>query len=298
MPSVINMLTNVQTAEVSLVRRGANNKRFALTKSKDQNMPFQKLLAQVLATPAEGEAELITTLKTAGASEEAIEVGVANFRVQAGFADVISKEEFATVAKAAGFDVTKAKKKEEEEEDEDKFPFKSKKKKAEKSHTPADMPVELQKAFDDQAAENEVVRKEAAEAKAEVVALRKEGELRDFITKCKENYSHVPGQSVEEMGAMLQSAYEVSKDFGAKLEKQWGETSQAIEKSALLATQGSAHSTHGGSSAWGQMETIAKELKTADAKLSQGDAMAKAIELNPGLYEQYLAENPAQTGGR
>ena len=48
------MLTSVQTAEVSLVRRGANNKRFALTKE-DRTMKFAELLKSVLDTEAEGE---------------------------------------------------------------------------------------------------------------------------------------------------------------------------------------------------------------------------------------------------
>ena len=301
MTKVINMLTNVQTAEVSLVRRGANNKRFALTKSEDPTMKFNELLKTVLATPAEGEAELITTLKAADASEEAIEVAVANFRMQSGFADKISKDEFAAVAKAAGFEVEKAKKKEEDEDGKPfpgaKPPFGGKKKTA-KSHVPADMPEEVRKAFDEQNAEMETVRKEAADAQAEVAKLRKEGELKDFIAKCSEKYSHVPGMSVDEMGTMLQKAYEVSEDFGKQLEKSWGETSEAVEKSVLLQTQGTAHSTHGGSSAWGQMEKIAKELKEADPKLSNSDALAKAIEKNPDLYNQYLEENPAQTGRR
>ena len=72
MPSnSINMLTNLGTKELSLVRRGANNKRFALTKSEDV-MPLEELLKSVLETPAEGEDNLVASLKSAGADEEAI----------------------------------------------------------------------------------------------------------------------------------------------------------------------------------------------------------------------------------
>ncbi len=298
MPPSINMLTNVQTAEVSLVRRGANNKRFAITKE-DPNMKLADLIKKVLETEAEGEADLVTTLKAAGADEETTEVAVANFRLQAGFSDKLSHEEFATVAKAAGFDIAKEKKEEDEEDPKKPGFFRSgKKMPTAKSHAPADMPEEVRKAFEDQNDELETIRKEAADNKAELVALQKESQRKEYIEKCSKNYSHVPGQSVEEMGTMLQKAYEVGDSFGKQLEKQWENTQEALKKSALLQTQGAAHSTHDGASAMGQMETIAKELKVKDPALSHSQALSKAMDSSPELYEQYLAENPAQTGKR
>ena len=298
---VINMLTRLDTREVSLVRRGANNKRFAFTKEHD--MKFEQLLKTVLDTEAEGEETLIATLKSAGASDDSIEVAVANFRLQAGFKDKLSKEEFAVVAKAAGFEVAKAKKKEDEEdEDEDEdggFPFGGKKKKkTDKSHLPADMPVEMRKAFNDQAAEMEVIKKENADNKAELVALQKSSELKEYVTKCATLYAHVPGMSTDEMGDMLQKAYEVSEDFGKRLEKQWKETSGALQKSALFQNQGNAHSSHDGSSAMGKMETIAKEYIAKDPTMSHDVAIGKVMQDHPELYNEYLSENPAQRGNR
>lgn len=300
---VINMLTNVQTAEVSLVRRGANNKRFALTKSEDL-MPknvIAALLTTVLATEAEGEDQLIATLKSANTDDEAIEIAVANFRMQTGFKDKLTKEQFAVVAKAAGLDIGKAGHREEDEEEDPKKPgfFRNgKKMPTAKSHTPADMPVEMRKAFDDQSAALEAVRKEAADSKAEVTALRKEGELKGYIAKCVEKYSHVPGESTEDMGDMLQKAYEVSEAFGKRLEAQWEKSQEAIKKSVLLQTQGAAHATQDGSSDWGRTEALAKELKTKDPSLSHMDALSKAMEQKPGVYDGYLSDNPAQTGLR
>ena len=305
MPSkVINMLTNVQTAEVSLVRRGANNKRFALTKSENLTMKFNELLSTVLATPAEGEAELVTTLKSAGADDEAVEVGVANFRLQAGFKDKLSKDEFAAVSKAAGFDIAKAKKADDEEEEDEGNPFSGKKKGAKKggdkpmhkSHVPADMPEPVRKAFEEQAATVARLEKEAGEKDARIEKIEKAAVLKEHIAKCAENYSHVPGMSAEEMGVMLQKGYEVSEDFGQQLEKQWGETSAAIKKSSLLNVAGAVSSTHDGSSAWGKMESLAKEYVAKDAALSQANAIDLVMKNHPDLYQEYLAENPAQRG--
>lgn len=291
MPSVINMLTNVQTAEVSLVRRGANNKRFALTK--EHTMDFQELLNTVLSTEAEGESTLVETLKSAGADEDSLSVAVANFRLQSGFKDKLSGDHFSAVAKASGFEKAKAKTEDEDDDGKDKFPFKTK-----KSHVPADMPVEMRKAFDDQSAALETLRKEALEKDARIEKIEKEAILKEYIAKCETDYAHVPGMTTGEMGTMLQKAYEVSEDFGKQLEKQWSETSVAIKKSALLSTQGAAHSTHDGSSAWGKMESIAKELRKEDPEMSAGKAMDTVMSRHPELYQEYLNENPAQLGKR
>ena len=295
MPETINMLTDVRTAEVSLVRRGANNKRFALTKE-DRTMKFTELLSTVLDTKAEGEDQMVETLKSAGANDEAVEVAVAQFRIQSGFQDKFSKEQFAIVAKAAGFETGKA---EDEEEDPEKPGFlrNGKRMKAKKSHVPVDMPEAVQKRFDEQEATNVALAKEVKDGAAKVIALEKEAVRKEFVAKCQSDYAHVPGQSVEEMGKMLHDAYEVSKDFGEKLENQWKLTSEAIEKSSLLSAQGSAHSPQGGS-ALGRVESIAKEYQSKDPSLTIEKAKALAYERNPELYSEYMADNPAQRGGR
>lgn len=298
---VINMLTGVKTRELSLVARGANNKRIAFTKSEDRNMKFADLVKTVLDTEAEGEKELIVTLKAASTSDEAIEVAVANFRLQSGFKDKLSKEAFAEVAKAAGFEVEKAKpnpfaEKAGETEDPKKpgFFMNGKKMPTAKSHTPVEMPAEMKKAFDEQKVELAAIKKESAESKAEVVSLRKAAELKGHIAKCEKDFAYVPGLSSDEMGTKLQKAYEVSEDFGKAQEKEWATVSAALQKSTLLQTQGITHSTDG-SSATGKAEAIAKEIRKGDPKLTKEQAIAKAYEENPELYTEYLADNPAQT---
>lgn len=257
-------------------------------------MKFEELLKSVMETEAEGESVLVATLKEAGADEDAINVAVANFRLQTGFKDMMSKEEFATVAKAAGFEVAKAKKEDDEDDDEDKFPFKSKKK-TKKSHIPEGMPVEMRKAFDDQDAALEVVQKEASDASAQVVVLQKAAERKEYIAKCETQYSYVPGMSIEEMGEMLMKAYGVGEDFGKQLEKSWKETSEAVKKSALLSKAGG-NTTNDSSSPMGQIEAFAKELVAKDPSMSEEAAFVKAMEANPEQYEKYLQDNPAQRG--
>jgi len=282
MPSAVNMLTAVQTAEVSLVKRGANNKRFALTKS-EEKMPFNELAKTVLEVEAEGESKLVETLKASGVADDVIDVAVANFRIQSGFKDKLSKDAFDVVAKSSGY--ATAEKKAEE-------------KVIEKAHTPIEMPEEMRKAFDDQQAELVALRKEAAEKDERIKKIEKAAALKEYITKCESQYSHVPGLSSEEMGDMLQKAYAISSDMGQRLEKTWAETSQALKKSRLLAAQGVTSINDGSGTAWGKMETLAKELVLKTNGLSNGKAMKIVMEQNPELYQEYLNENPAQQGRR
>lgn len=186
---VINMLTGVRTDEVSLVRRGANNRRFALTKSEDRDMKFPELLQSVLATKAEGEDELVATLKSADATDEAIEVAVAQYRFQNGFKDKLSPDTFATVAKAAGFEVSKASE-EGEEEDPEKPGFLMNGKKMPEKKTD-DMPEETRKAFDEQAATLARLEKEASAKDARIEKIEKEALRKEYVTKCADEFSHV-----------------------------------------------------------------------------------------------------------
>lgn len=298
----ITKLTSVQTQEVSLVRRGANNKRFALTKSKEIDMSFHELLKSVLETEAEGEGQLIESLKAANANEDAIQCAIANFRLQNGFRDKLSKEEFAEVAKAAGYEMDKAKtppdKDKDKAKDKGKQPFPGAappfKAKSEKS----DMSPETERIFKEQQTEIEALRK-AHEGTLEILEKeRKERVRKEYIEKCASNYSFVPGMSAEEMGEMLQEAYETSEDFGERLEKQWKQTNEAVSKSQLLVNQGIVPKNDGQcATAWTKMNELAKQkIQKAEGGLSEAQALDQVMKEHPELYQEYLSENPAQTG--
>lgn len=286
MPSdTINMLTNLQTAEVSLVRRGANKKRFALTKSEGGEMSFGDVLKNVLETPAEGEDTLVQSLKAAGRDDESIEVARANFRLQNGFRDKLDPEDFGSIAKASGYEVpAKAAVPAEES--------------VKKSHVPAEMPAELQAVWKAQQEEMELLRKANEEASSQIVAIRKEAQRKELVAKCAAEYAHVPGMSSEQMGEMLQKAYEVGEAFGRQLEANWAQTSEALKKSELLRPAGRSGHADSEASALGKLNSIAKQYVAKDAGLTKEKAFALALKKNPGLYEEYLAENPAQTGRR
>ena len=282
-PRIINLLSSVQTAEVSLVKRGANNKVFAITKSEDTQMDFNELLKTILSTEAEGEQALLKSLE--GADKDTIAIATANYRLQHGFKDKLSKEQFEQVSKAAGYEILKT----EGTDDNDpknQPPFKPKKTKTEKSHTPADMPKEMEAIFKAQQLELTEVKKQ--------LEVETDNRIRkEYIEKCSK-YTHVPGMNTEEMGIALQKAYEVSEDFGKQLEKQWAATSEAIQKSKLIASQGVVATPNSNPS----VSTKAQELMQKDSGLTQSEAILKVYEQNPELYTEYLNDHPGQTGRR
>lgn len=280
----INMLTNLKTVELSLVRRGANNKRIALTKEKE--MSLNDLFETLLETEAEGESELVASLKTEKVGEEALEIAKAHYRLQHGFKDKLAPEAFAEVAKAAGYAVEKTEKR--EDEGDDKLPafLRDKKKKKKEEDEMKKLSPEIEELMKSQQSELEAVRKELNQERSQRV--RKE-----FVVKCEEQYSHVPGMTAEEMGEMLQKAYGFDSAHGEMLEKQWGAMDSAVKKGALLKSTGRIGRDVEGSSA-SKLEGVAKGYQSTDSALSYEKAYLKAVTDRPDLYNEYLQENPAQ----
>ena len=266
MPKKINKLTKLKTLEVSLVARGANNKLFALTKSGDIEM--KDVILEVLKAEAEGEKELVETLKSQGKDEDFISVATANYRLQTGFKDIVDAEGLANVAKAAGLEG-------DEEKPCDLPPTPPENEDKTVDETRGEEMKEVEKAFN---AKLEALQK-AAEAKDERIAkLENEARHVSLVAKCEAEFSHVPGLNSDEQAVMLAKAYDVSEEFGASLEKQWSATSELV--AANVAT---VHKTREVSN--GKLSAVVKNLRKENPALSEDLAIAKALENNPELYE-------------
>ena len=167
-----------------------------------------------------------------------------------------------------------------------------------RSTTPAGMPPEMEAVWKSQQEAISKANDRADKMEAELEAVRKEAQRKDYIAKCEQEFAHVPGMNAEQMADMLMQAHAVSKEFGESLEKQWAETASVVKKSALLGTAGSRGSSDGGS-AWDKMKGMAKELVQKSAgEVSEAKAMDLVMQQNPDLYQEYLGENPAQLGKR
>lgn len=93
-------LTDIDPAEVSLVRKGANRRRFVLIKSDE--LEVDEDLARALEKPAEGEGELVDRLRKANATDEQLRLAVAAFRLmKSSNVQLVAAPEAATAAEAA-----------------------------------------------------------------------------------------------------------------------------------------------------------------------------------------------------
>ena len=289
MPSrPINKLVGTKTAELSLVPRGANGRRVAMTKEHD--MSFDEVLKQVLATEAEGEADHMTALAKSGVEGDALEAARAQFRMMSGFSDQLSVDDLAAIGKAAGYDIAKAVKPEEGVRD-DKTRARSGKPDPKASQTDR-LGKEAQQAVDE-------VRKELDDERSARVALEKQiGDMqrdsirKEFVTRCEKEFSHVPGKTAEQLAdILLQSSEPVRKE----LEEMWASMSETVKKSDLIRGAGTPGGGHSGAAGHDQLTTIAKELMAKDKELTYAKAYDQAYRENPQHYQDYLAENPAQS---
>lgn len=268
----INKLTKLKTLEVSLVSRGANNKLFALTKSQGENVMLD-LIIDVLKAEAEGEKELIETLKSEGKSEDFIAVATANFRLQTGFKDVVDAKGLADVAKAAGLEGDEEEKETADEETKEEIPSSE----APTAEIPkGDEMTEVEKNFN---AKLEEIKKSNEEKDARIAKLEGDIKHKELVAKCNDLYAHVPGISIDEQATMLAKAYDVSEEFGKQLETQWSQMASVVKENLNSSTVTKTFSTNS------KLAEVAKSIREKNPELDEDLSIAKALEDNPELYE-------------
>lgn len=134
----------------------------------------------------------------------------------------------------------------------------------------------------------ESVRKQLAddaaalrETRERVAKMEAENETRVYVEKAA-SFPYVPGLCRADLGEVLKAAdlgRPISKELGAKLEKSLRAINEAVSKGKLFEEQGT-----GGNGSDGSIEAIAKSYRAADPKLTQAQAITKALKENPDLY--------------
>lgn len=278
---LINKLTDVVTGEVSLVRAGANRKLFALTKREMDMDPIEA----VLATEAEGEKEFVAKMEKKGLKDDALDAAVAQYRLSKAYKDKIDDDTHVEISKAAGYEAPKADPKPEPKPTE---------KSLDLSTLDADTRSTVEAIFK---SHKDAVSK-AEEMEKTLKSLRDESKRKDFIAKAEKEFDLCPGTS-EEIGEMLQSAYEVSDDYGAKVEKQLKSTQEALKKSALLKTHGyggngGAEAPTSGGEAMQELQKMAEE-HAKENNITSEKAFSEVLKTSRGreLYSLYKSEHPS-----
>jgi len=318
--STINLLTNVKTAKVSLVRRGANKRRFALFKSENEMDPeMQELFEAILEVEAEDEGKLEEIFKQAKLSPKAQNAVKGALRLlnaykdEAGIGDVAGK-----LAGLVGYVASKkqkAKTKEEEEAERKKEEEAAKKQKNKKKYKypmtkaleslPEDRRDELEpivKALDEAYAEQiekaDAERKDAEERADKIEKSLKEErdtrQLQEWIAKSDTDLSHYPGANAEELGAQLKKLHDVDADLAQKEFERMKAASDAIKQSDLLKEAGGNRAPTG--SAYQKIQELTKaKIQKSAGKMTEQRAEVEIMNEHPKLYEKYLEENPAQS---
>ncbi len=314
MPVPITKLSGLQTVELTLTKRGANNKRFAMTKG---GLPMDpEVLTAIMSTPAEGEDAFLQTLKSQGVDDqESIDAAVASFRVQKGMKDLVDNDVMAEVTKAAGY-VAKATDKDEGVEpftpkkqpgadpeasdDSGNLPGKKKKKKMSKSLDLSGLDTEARGQVEAIFKSHEAQAEKTAKLEQTLKSMQDTQAEREYVAKAAAEYTHIPG-SDEELGLMLKSAHDVSPEFAKGLEGLLGRMNEMVQKSSLLTTMGAVNKANSGGGL-DKMQTLVKEIVQKSVasgnKMKKDDAMDLILKSANAdeLYREYLGDNPAQRG--
>ncbi len=319
-------MSQIKTHEVSLVKRAANRKRFAVAKSESTMDP---LIEAVMSTPVEGEQRLVATWKAEGLSDKEVAARVAKNRMEVGFADLLPDDDAVEpVAKGAmkGYAMKMKKMMDRMQKGmgEDEMMKMAEEMKAMYSGMMEDdkamgrgddmdedekMKKTKKSLGGDAAAIVELVTKamqpmleaknqEVETLKSTVAELLAADRESVFTAKAEKEYRHVPAAK-EEIAQVLKSAHDVSPDVGAQIEKILTRVNEAVSSAPILKSLGSTGAASGGGGdAWGKINALAEQFvqKSDDPKMTLEKARTIVLKTQEGkrLYEDYLYENPAQ----
>ena len=293
----INALAEVETAEVSLVPRGANlRNRFAMLKAEDP-MKLEKIMKAILELEAENEAQLDALAKEGQISGKAVEAMKGMLRIAQAFKDELPKDAISMLAKLAQMEEPEDEKEPDEEKpaDEDKKPAEGELGK-EAEMLKSDGTLNLEAVPEALRPTVELLHKQATDSQKTIVALQKDldgergaridREMRELVEK---EAPHAPGVKKDEVIALLKKADE--KDRGTLLDILRA-ASKASEESQLLTQK--AHPGDSGGDAWSKIQEVAKGIvEKSEKPLQMAEAIDRVLQdpRHADLYNQYIAEH-------
>jgi hypothetical protein len=276
------MLLHTDTLEVSNVKRAANRKKFAVSKSEIS----MSTVNAVISTPVEGEEQYVATLKSAGADAARIEAATAMFRLRQGYADVLKPEDLGVSTKS---------KKAHEEPDGDEEMEMEEEEKAKKSKKSVVAPVSKSADLSPEMhARVEAVFKSNELLAQQVKELTAKNELAEYTAKAEREFSHVPGSRVE-LAATLKAAHDAGPDAEKRILSALSATNDIVRKSAMFQDIG----TMGGGGAADAHSKIQALAAGLTMKAENGNEMTPAQKYNyvitktaegRTLYNQYIEE--------
>lgn len=147
-------------------------------------------------------------------------------------------------------------------------------------------------------AETEALRKRLADAEAEIRKMQLDARNAEYVAKAQRLYPSLPVKA-EELGPVLRKIADGEKlsDGELKLhERALAAGNEAAHTARLFQEIGSGVADEG--SATAKADALATELRKADPKLTQEQALAKVYKSDPDLRREIEAEERALRGAR
>jgi hypothetical protein len=142
------------------------------------------------------------------------------------------------------------------------------------------VPEEITKQLND-------LKKRADQAEADLRKERDERLTKDYVAKAGELKNF--GVNPQELGPALKSLAEKDPENYAKVEAALKAADEAAGKAGLFKEAGTSAAAAGGT-AMAKIEGAAAELRKTDPNLTQAQAITKALDLHPELYDEYGRE--------
>ena len=292
----ITSLKDVKTLEVSLVERGANLKRrFHFMKARGDTMG--EILVEVLK--AEGQSEAVLKLESMlkeEMPEDAKAAIMAAMKLLEAFSDIMPVgDALAALGGASGEEVEAA---EEEPDEEDEAEKAEDDEDDELKKTLDNLPPAAQAAIDAIWKDREELVAKSAELEKSLGEEIAKRSRREYLAKAEKSLCNIPGHSLEEVVDLMIEVKATNEELGARVEKALEASSAALQGGALLVEAGRSVPDTTGGDPWAKIQKIAKaEVEKSSGSLTMPQAIAKTIQTNPALYEEYNLERNNQ-GGR
>lgn len=280
-------LRDLDVAEVSLVPKGANRKKFLLLKEEEvSNMPdMQEILRAVLETELDNEVAVEEVLKTASLSEQAASAIKGALRLLEAYKDELPKDIMQTLAGLVGYGYPAPTQKTEKEDDKMNPIIK-----ADGSIDFEAVPEEVRPAIEMLWKENQEAVKKAAELEKILKEEHDRQATREYIAKASE-FKGLPVKP-EEFGPVLKSLAEAAPEAYAKLDGVLKAADEAAIQARFLEELGASGPSP--SSAMGKIDAMADAIIEKDSNMTHEQAVDKVLAKHPELYTEYQAESKAR----
>lgn len=296
----ITALKDVKTLEVSLVEAGANKKkRFPIMKSRSNAM--DEILVEVLKAEGQSEAvEKLEGLLKMEMPDDAKKAVMAAMKLLEAYSDMMPVgEALAALRSASGEEEAEPKEAMEEEaekmkEEEAKKEEESDEEKLMKSL--GELPEAAKGAMQAIWKRNEELAKKLEDRESELGVEIAKRARREYLAKAEKTLCNIPGHSLEQVVDLMIDVKARDNDLGDRVEKALEAASAAMQGGPLLVEAGRNVPDMSAGDPWSKIQQIAKsEVEASGGRLKMPAAIAKAIQTNPALYQEY---NDQRTGAK